>query len=127
MENKKVETFQDLVVWQKSHALVQQIYKLTTKYPKKENTSLAQEQREAASIIPINIIIGFKKRGIKTKVHYYRTALTEIETSRYLLILANDLGYVKDDIEEIIEEFDTIERMLKRLIRSITSTSTTPL
>ncbi len=120
--NKKVESFHDLVVWQKSHEMVLEIFQITTKFPKKDQSYLSSKLRDVAVIIPSNIAIGFQKRGKKTKVHYYRVALTEIEQLRYLLTLAEDLGYHKG-MEEIMENCENIEKMLKRLIRSIASQS----
>ncbi|MBN2001482.1 four helix bundle protein [candidate division KSB1 bacterium] len=120
MNTRKVESFDDLIVWQKSHAMVQTIYQATTKFPKKEQATIVPQLRDAAVQIPINIAIGFKKRVKKAKSFYYRNALVSIETVRYLIILSKDLGFIKD-VEELTEHFETIERMLKRLIRSITS------
>ncbi len=36
MENKKVESFKDLIVWQKGIELVNEIYKVTKRFPKEE-------------------------------------------------------------------------------------------
>ncbi len=118
MNSKKVNSFDDLIVWQKAHALVQAIYQ--AKLPKKEQTTFVPQLREAASQIPINIAVGFKKRARKAKSFYYRNALVSIETVRYLVLLSKDLKYIKD-IEEMLELCETVEKMLKSLIRSITS------
>ena len=120
MINKKVDTYHDLVVWQKSHELVLEIFQLVTKFPKKDQGFLSNKLREAAINIPSNIAVGFEKRGKKTKVHYYRVALTEIEQLRYLLTLAEDLSYHKG-MGELLESCENIEKMLKRLVRSIAS------
>jgi four helix bundle protein len=120
MHAKNVESFRDLIVWQKSHELVQNIYKITEKFPKRERLALAQQLREAAIQLPINISLGFHKRGRKTKIHYYRTALSSIEGIRYLVILAADLDHYKNEQNDI-ELCETIERMLKRLVRSVSS------
>ena len=114
---KKIESFRDLVVWQKCHSLVREIYEVTAKFPKREHLALANQFRQAAVIVPINIAIGFKKRSRNAKVHYYRTALYAVEDVRYYLLLSSDLGYYKK-AEGALEELDTIEKMLKRLIRS---------
>ncbi len=117
MNSKKVESFRDLVVWQKSHDLTREIYKTTVKFPKREHNSLANQLRETSASIPINIALGFKKRSRNAKVHYYRTALSTIEEVRYYVILSDELGYYKN-AERVLEECDVIERMLKRLIRA---------
>jgi len=120
MMGKKIESFRDLIVWQKSHELVLDIFQLTSKLPKKDQSYLFTKARDAALVIPTNIAIGFNKRGKKTKVHFYRIALTEIEQLRYMIILAVDLGFFKE-AGSILEKCVNIEKMLKRLIRSIAS------
>jgi len=120
MMGKKIESFRDLIVWQKSHELVLDIFQLTSKFPKKDQSYLFTKARDAALVIPTNIAIGFNKRGKKTKVHFYRIALTEIEQLRYMIILAVDLGFFKE-AGSILEKCVNIEKMLKRLIRSIAS------
>ncbi len=115
MVSRKVETFHDLVVWQKSHELTMELFNV--KLNKKETESLANQIRTAAAAIPSNIAIGFKKRGKKPKLHYYRSALNAVQELEYLLLLANDLKLLKNH-ETLAEELDNVEHMLKRLIRS---------
>ena len=117
MISRKVESFQDLVVWQKSHQLAIELSKF--KISKKENESLVNMIRDAVILIPLNISIGFRKRSKKAKLHFYRLALTSLQELAYLLILADDLEYIKN-YDELKEESETIDRMLKRLIRSNT-------
>ncbi len=120
MDRKKVETFQDLVVWQKSHELTQKIYNASKKFSKKESSSLAEHLRQAVTPVPINIARGFKKRGKRNKIHYYQQAFMTVEQVRYFLILSQELDEYKEP-EEALELCDDIERMLKRLIRSVAS------
>ena len=123
MESRRVESYQDLVVWQKSHEIVRGLYEITAKFPKREHLALAQQIREIASQVPINIAVGFNRRGRKNKIHYYRTALLSIENMRYFVLLSKDLGHMKKT-EELEENCDTVERMLKRLIRSVATPRT---
>lgn len=115
MVSNKVETYHDLIVWQKSHELILELFK--AKLVKKESEQLAAKIRETAIIIPTNIAIGFKKRGKKPKLYYYRSALTAIQELEYYLLLAHELGLLKNHAA-LEEEVESIERMLKRLIRS---------
>ena len=43
MENKKVESFKDLIVWQKGIELVNEIYKVTKHFPKEELYGLTNQ------------------------------------------------------------------------------------
>lgn len=117
MVNKKVDSYHDLVVWQKSHELGLEIFQIVTKFPKKDQGFLSNKLRESVINIPSNIAVGFEKRSKKAKVHYYRVALTETAQLRYLLVLTQDLGYHKGT-SELLESCENIERMLKRLVRS---------
>lgn len=112
---RKVESFHDMVVWQKSHELVLGLYR--AKLAKKGIEDLAVRIRKTAREVPMNIAIGFKKRGRNPKLHYYRSALNAIQEVSYLLLLANDLKLLKN-YDELDDKADDIERMLKRLIRS---------
>jgi len=115
MSTKKVESYHDLVVWQKSHELAVELFQ--TKFGKKDNEQLVEKLRETVIAIPTNISIGFKKRNKKPKIHYYRAALTAIEELEYLIVLANDLSLFKNT-DNFLAEMETTERMLKRLIRA---------
>lgn len=55
-------SFQDLIVWQKAHQFVLNIYIFTRKFPKEEIYSLTSQFRRSAVSIPANIAEGFKKK-----------------------------------------------------------------
>jgi hypothetical protein len=57
-DKAKVEGYRDLIVWQKSIALVKQIYQLTQNFPNDEKFGLVSQMRRAAVSIPSNIAEG---------------------------------------------------------------------
>ncbi len=87
------KTFEDLLVWQKSHEFVLGVYRVTEGFPKHELYGLTSQLRRAAVSIPANIAEGFKKRGTADKLRFYNIAQGSLEECRYYLILANDLKY----------------------------------
>ena len=107
---KPAKTFQDLMIWQKSHKFVLEIYKLTSRFPKSEIYGLTSQFRRAVVSIPANIAEGFKKRGKSDKARYMNIAQGSLEESRYYLILSKDLGYA-----ETSKLFPLIEEMSKLL------------
>ena len=86
-------TFQQLEVWQKAHAVVLAVYRLTVEFPKHETFGLTSQMRRAAVSVPANIAEGFVKRGRADKLRFYNIAQGSLEEVRYYLILAEDLAY----------------------------------
>ncbi len=117
-KQNRLETFQDLEVWKKSHRVVLRIYSLTKDFPKDEKFGLVSQMRRAAVSIPANLAEGFKKRTQKDKSNFYNIAQGSLEEIRYYLILARDLNYLSDS-KELIDSVDEIGKMLHGLIRSI--------
>ena len=118
MERPPARRFEDLIVWQKSHALVLAIYQATRRFPKEEMYGLASQMRRAAVSVPANIAEGFKKRSHPDKVKFYNISQGSLEELRYYLILSRDLGYAGDsDLAQAT--LDEVGRMLHGLIASI--------
>lgn len=59
-----MNSYKDLIVWQKSIDLVVLIYKVTEKFPKTEMYGLTSQIRRATVAIPSNIAEG-QRRGHK--------------------------------------------------------------
>jgi four helix bundle protein len=64
------KTFEDLEVWQKAHAYVLSVYRLTEGFPKHELFGLTSQLRRASVSIPANIAEGFKKIGNADKARF---------------------------------------------------------
>lgn len=62
----KINSYKDLVVWQKSIKLVVKIYELTDKHPKEETFNLVSQMRRSAVSIPSNIAEGSGRVREKT-------------------------------------------------------------
>ncbi len=106
----KAKTFEDLVVWQKSHQFVLRIYKLTQSFPQHELFGLVSQIRRSAVSVPANLAEGFKRRGKADKIRFFNISQSSLEESRYYLILANDIGYA--DTKHLKAVLDEISRML---------------
>jgi four helix bundle protein len=104
------KTFQDLIVWQKAHQFVLNVYSYTQKFPREELFGLTSQFRRAAVSITANIAEGFKKRSVRDKANFLNIAQGSIEECRYYLILSQDLKY--GDSRQLLQSLDEISRML---------------
>ncbi len=111
--------FTDLVVWQKAHQFVLNIYKYTHYFPKEEMYALTSQFRRAAISVAANLAEGFRKKSDKDKMRFYNISQGSLEECRYYLILANDLTYGENQL--LLEQLEEISKMLNALIHSIES------
>src|SRR6266581_2250451 len=115
--SRPARTFQDLLVWQKAHRFVLDIYALTVAFPKQETYGLSSQMRRAAVSIPANIAEGFRKRGRADKARFMNTAEASLEESRYYLILAQDLGY--GETGKLMTALEEVSRLLNAYARAL--------
>jgi len=120
--SKPARTFQDLLVWQKAHGFVLQVYAFTTTFPKQETYGLALQMRRAAVSIPANIAEGFRRRGRADKARFLNIAEGSVEECRYFLILSNDLRY--GDTEKLSAALEEVSRLLHAYTTAILTSST---
>jgi four helix bundle protein len=116
-QREKAKTFRDLVVWQKAHGFVLDVYQFSAGFPKSETYGLTAQLRRAAVSIPANIAEGFLRRGKPDKARFLNIAHGSLEESRYYLILANDLNYGQSD--DLMRQLDEVSRMLSAYARAI--------
>jgi len=109
--------FEDLLVWQKAHQFVLDIYRLTRTFPKDETYGLVSQLRRASVSIPANIAEGFRKRGKADKVRFYNIAQGSLEEVRYYLILTRDLKY--GDVKQLMILLEETSKLLESYMRSI--------
>ena len=110
-------SFQDLMVWQKAHQLVLDVYRMTDTFPKQEIYSLTSQLRRAVVSVPANIAEGYRKSGPADKSRFLNIAQGSLEEVRYYLILANDLRY--SDTSSMHSAVDEVARMLYAYHRAI--------
>ena len=117
---KKVESYQDLVVWQKSMDLVVAAYRLVAALPSNERYELGAQIRRAAVSIPANIAEGFGRWHSKEFVHFLLIAngsLKELETH---LLLAKRLDFFNSEqLNSPMALAQEIGRMLAALRRKL--------
>lgn len=120
MENKKVQTFQDLIVWQKAHALTLQVYEATKLFPSDERYGITSQMRRAAYSVPSNIVEGHSRRGRREFQQFLSIAAGSLAEVRYFLILARDLGHLDlEDYEKLWQSAEEVGRILYSFTKSL--------
>jgi four helix bundle protein len=112
--------YKDLVVWQKSIDLVENMYKATQGFPKEEMYGLVSQMRRSSISIPSNIAEGSGRASRKEYLHFLSIAFAsccEIETQS---IIAKKLNYISaETASHIQEDISGIGRMLNALQKSL--------
>jgi four helix bundle protein len=94
------KSFRELIVWQKAHGFVLAVYDATKAFPREETYGLSSQFRRAAVSVPANIAEGFRKRSDADKARFLNIAEGSLEECRYYVILAQDLGYLRENVLE---------------------------
>jgi four helix bundle protein len=120
MENKKIESYKDLIVWQKGIELVNEIYILTKRFPKEEMFGMTNQMRRAAVSIPANIAEGWGRNSTKSYIQFVRISrgsLYEIET---MLVIAKNQNYINEEQKSSTSSrIDELGKMLNKLLISL--------
>ncbi|MCA9889215.1 MAG: four helix bundle protein [Anaerolineae bacterium] len=117
-----MQDFKKLIVWQKSHQLTLEIYKLTGEFPKQEAFGLTSQMRRAAASVPTNIAEGSGRGTSSELARFLDIASGSICELEYQLILAHDLKYIAlSSYEKIDNDLQEVKRMLAGFIRTIRS------
>ena len=115
-----MESWKELKVWQKAHALVLEIYKLTARFPNDERFRLKDQLCRAATSVPANIVEGHSRQTTKEYVHFLYNARGSLEETRYHLLLAKDLGLLDSaTYVRLAEDYEMVSEMLNGLIQSL--------
>ena len=116
----KVKSFEDLTVWQQSHKLTLEVYKLTAKFPGSEKYGVVSQLRRCSSSVPANIAEGFGRATTRELLRCLQIARGELEETRYFVLLSRDLGYVtSQDCENVGQHCNTTGRLINALGSSL--------
>lgn len=115
-----MRNFRELKVWNKSHKLVLSVYKATAKFSQQEQYGLTSQLRRAAASIPTNIAEGCGRSGIWEFSHFLQIALGSASEVEYLLLLAQELGYLGSEFnKELTVQVVEVKCMLTGFIKKL--------
>jgi len=112
--------FRKQKVWEKSHSLTLEIYKVTEKFPREEIYGLTSQLRRSCSSIPANIAEGCGKDGDADFARYLQIARGSASELEYHLLLAKDLGSLKvNEHQQLSQEANELKQMLTNFIKKL--------
>ena len=114
---EKTRDFRELIVWQKAHQFVIEIYSLTSRFPREELFGITSQIRKASVSIAANIAEGYSKRGPRDKMRFFNIAQGSLSECKYYLILIHDLKY--GSVEEIGLHLEEVSKLLNSYRRAI--------
>jgi four helix bundle protein len=116
----QIESFRDLIVWQKSMDLSVRCYLLTRRFPRRDQLVLGYQIQKSALSIPSNVSEGHERRSTRAYINHLRIAngsgaelQTQLETAKRVFLITETEAkrYIEDAIE--------IGRMLGGLIAAL--------
>lgn len=118
--NKKIQSYRDLIVWQKAMPWVTDIYKLTDGFPKQENFGLTNQLRRAAVSVPSNIAEGQARQSTNEFRHFLYIALGSLVEADTQISIAINLGYAQEtQVAQLGSLTNEIQKMLTTLIHRL--------
>lgn len=112
--------FENIIAWQKAHAFVLLVYRVTKHFPKDEFFGLTSQFRRAAVSIEANIAEGYKKLSKADKLRFFNISQGSLEECRDYIILSRDLGYISQiEFAELHTELETTSKFLNSYCKAI--------
>ncbi|HLV46311.1 MAG TPA: four helix bundle protein [Flavobacterium sp.] len=96
--------FKKYDIWQLSHELTLEIYKITSLFPKEETYGLINQIRRASASIPTNISEGCGRSSDAEFNQFLNIALGSALETEYQLILSKDLKYIDENVFTALEQ-----------------------
>lgn len=117
-----IKAFTDLKTWQEGHVLVIEVFRITKDFPSREMYSLVDQMRRCSVSITSNIAEGFGRQTYKEKLQFYFIAQGSLTELKNQLLIARDVGYLKNtNYNSILEKSNGVHQLLQGLIQKTKS------
>lgn len=115
-----MKNFKELLIWQRSHQLVLDVYLITKSYPKDELYGLTSQIRRSSTSIPTNIAEGCGRNSDAEMSRFLIIAQGSAAELEYQIILSKDLLYISTEtFEKLSLELIEIRKMINTFIQKI--------
>ena len=115
-----IQSYRDLIVWQKSMKLVTEIYTATRSFPHEELYALTSQLRRCAISIPSNIAEGYGRNSTLDYKRFLQIAVGSIFELQTQIEIASNLKYLSSELfGNLSNDAKEIELMLLSLINKL--------
>ena len=115
-----MQSYRELIVWQKSIDLVTELYKITLNLPKSELYCLTSQIRRSCISIPSNIAEGYGRNSTNDYIRFLQIAVGSLYEFQTQLLITKNLKYIPQILyDDLHSKTYEIEKMLNSLITKI--------
>jgi four helix bundle protein len=119
-----MQSFRNLDVWTRAHALTLDIYRTSASFPSEEKYGLTSQMRRSSASVGANIAEGCCRKGDGEFGRFLQIAMGSASELEYHLLLAHDLNFLKaPDYQRLVEDATRVKRMLTSLIQKLRADS----
>lgn len=117
---EKYNDFRDMSVWQKSFALLRDVYKIIRLFPPEEKYALTDDLRRSANSVVHNIAEGYGRYEPRDKSRLYKISRGSAYEAMSQILVANAEKYISSKKSNyLIESYKAVIDELSALIRSL--------
>jgi four helix bundle protein len=116
----KIESFKDLIVYQKSYKLAMDIFEISKSFPKEEKYSLTDQIRRSSRSVTSCIAESWAKRRYeKSFINKLTDSLGEENETEVWLDYSKDCNYIQSEIHDtLLSEYSEVRKMLISMINN---------
>lgn len=118
--SEHVQSYRDLIVWQRAMALAAACYRGTRSFPQIEAYGMTTQIRRAAASIPANIAEGNGRENTGAYINHLRIAQGSLKEMETHILLAHDVELMKKEgSDALLELCEQVGKLLRALIRAL--------
>ena len=117
-----IQSYRDMVVWQKAMTLVQLVYQVTSHFPKEEQFGLTNQLRRSAVSVPSNIAEGYGRNSTQDYIRFLQIARGSLFETQTQMQIAINLDFIPADCaDSALGLGNEVERMLNAILSKLSS------
>ena len=115
-----MQSYKELIAYQKGYKLTLKIYQITKDYPREEIYGLTSQMRRSVVSIPCNIGEGYRRGHRKEYIQFLHMAHGSCGELETLISLSHDLGLISEQVfQELYGLQEEVSKLLNGLILSL--------